>query len=158
MLLEDVLTESVTGVPEASADPVGSRRVLRSTLDTPLPRRRALRAHHLPHNNYIRPRRLKQRRLVGTGEEDEQDLLDLIHIAGGFDGREISARFELDVSRQLVSSLDELIQKPLDLLNDVDFLKSILPSAGGDELPVSLDANISLAASAHVGVLGTCTI
>ena len=150
MLLEDVLSEGVSDTVESS--PERLRRTLRSTKDSPMPRRRALRAHHLPYNNYHRPRRLMQPRL--EDDEEKSNLMDFLSVTGGYDGEMIFARFELDVSKQFVTSFDELIQKPLDLLNEIDFLKNILPSSGTDKSPVSLDTNVSLAANAHVGVLG----
>ena len=152
-ILEDVLNIGVSGAEEAS--PERRRRTLRSTKDSPMPRRRALRAHHLPHNHFKRPRTLTQRRL--QEDQDKSDLMDLLQVTGGYDGNQIFAQFELDVSKQFVSSLDELIQKPLELLSDVDFLKNILPNqgTGADGSPVSLNSSITLDASAHVGVIGT---
>ena len=150
MLLEDVLNEGVSDTAESS--PERLRRTLRSTKDSPMPRRRALLAHHLPYNNYHRPRRLMQPRL--EDDEEKSDLMDFLSVTGGYDGEMIFARFELDVSKQMDGSLDDLIQKPLDLLNEIDFLKHMLPDSGADTSPVSLNTDISLAASAHVGVLG----
>ena len=150
MVLEDVLNEGVSDTAESS--PERLRRTLRSTKDSPIPRRRALRAHHLPHNNFIRPRRLTEH--LSDIDEEKNDLMDFLSVTGGYDGEMIFARFELDVSKQIDGSLDDLIQKPLDLLNGTDFLKHMLPDLGADTSPVSLNTDISLAASAHVGVLG----
>lgn len=153
MILEDV---SVLGNSFTSSQPETSgRRLLHTTASHTSPMRgRALRAHHLPHNRFIRPRHHRQ--LV---EQDDPlgDLLDKLSISGGYDGSKIFFRFELDVSKQSISSLEEIIQKPLDLLKEVEFLKNLFPSAagvGGTDSHFQLDTDISFAASAHVGVLG----
>ena len=149
MILEDVLgnTSTETSTEETAA----RRRSLHEVHRTLLPsRRRALRAHHLPHNRFIRPQRHLQE------EEDNgiiRDLIDSLSVTGGFDGAKIFIRFELDVSKQAVESLDELIQAPLDLLNEVDFISNIFPGNEGSS-PNNLESDLDLSASAHIGVLG----
>lgn len=65
----------------------------------------------------------------------------------------------MDVSKQNIASLDEIIQKPLELLNvetgDAEFLRNLFPSSSSasSDLPFDFDADISLSASAHFSVL-----
>ena len=158
-IIEDVLAVSISDPNTAEASSGRLRRTLRSTKNSPMPRRRALRAHHLPHNHFKRPRTLTRRRLEENENTGAFALMDLIQVTGGYDGKQIFFQFDLDVSKQFVSSFDDLIQKPLELLSEIDFLKNILPAAsgaGGGNSPVSIESNITLDGSAHVGVVGTC--
>ena len=72
--------------------------------------------------------------------------------------RRLYYRFKLDVSKQSIASLEELIQQPLKILNagnGVGFLKHLFPpTSGTTALPFDFDVDISLSASAHIGVLG----
>ena len=79
--------------------------------------------------------------------------MDSLSVTGWFDGAKIFIRFELDISKQAVESLDELIQAPLDILNKVDFLSNIFPGDKGSS-PINLELDLDLSASAHIGVMG----
>lgn len=110
-------------------------------------RRRALRAHHLSHNQYTRP---AYRRLESN--EVTRNLLDAISASVDYDGKQVLAHVELDVSKSFNTSLEELIEKPLDLLRGVDFLSELFPDASPIDLSLGLDADLLVTASAHVGV------
>ena len=157
LILEDVLGES-KAVAAGSADvEVAGRRALHTIGKHPVlakRRRRALRAHHLSHNRFTRPRRLGHhtRHLQATNALG--DLMDAISITGGYEGSLLFLRVELDLSKQSILEKDALIEKPLDLLSEVDFLTDLFGGSGSGGIAGSIDADISFSASAHVGVLG----
>lgn len=152
-ILEDVLgtSSAESSTSAATGDDAVRRRRLHEISRSSLPnRRRALRARHLMRNSYIRPQRYLQE------EEDADlvgDLLDSLSVSGGFDGSKIFIRFVLDLSKQVVSSLDDIIQAPLSLLNEVDFLKKLLPGSA-ESSPINLDLSMDLNAGAHLSLLG----
>lgn len=165
MILEDILGES-DAVASASSAQTTERRRMRhvpgtSHLDThhngrpsalSNGRRRALRAHHLPYNRFKRPRRLghKHRHL---SSDSAGDLIDAISVEGGYDGVSVFFRLELDVSKQAVSSLGAMLETPLDLLSEVDFLTQLFDDSGSGS-PLNIVTDISLSASAHLSVRG----
>lgn len=153
LIFEEVINESTSTTGSDSQET--RRRVLRSTDRSDVPHRRALRADHLPHNRYTRPRRLltNGRRLEEEGSSAASDLVDAISVTGGQDDKQFFIRFQIDVSRMNIESLDELIQKPLELLSEVDFLANMLPDPGSADSPISMEANVSLAASLHASIL-----
>ena len=92
MVLEDVSV--IGGLFSTSSTASSRRRSLRAASAHPLQtRRRALRAHHLPYNRFIRPRRMstEQRRLAD--EDTSSDLIDDISVTGGYDGKMIFVRY-----------------------------------------------------------------
>ena len=125
-----MILEDVTGVGEV--------KTLQSTSRSLVPRRRAVRAHHLSHNRFIRPQQVTQ----GRSSDLAGDLLDALAVTGGYDGQQLFVRLQLDLSKQSINSLDQITQKPLELLSEVDFLAKLLPDAGGSESPVSLKADV----------------
>lgn len=93
MVLEDILNVGGSSTTTLSQEST-RQRSLHTSVASPLHnRRRALRAHHLPRNRFIRPRRLStktrgQRRL----EESNliSDLMDDVAVSGGYDGEKVS--------------------------------------------------------------------
>mmetsp|Transcript_11185 Transcript_11185/g.20474 ORF Transcript_11185/g.20474 Transcript_11185/m.20474 type:complete len:129 (-) Transcript_11185:618-1004(-) len=96
MMLEDVLNEGASDTAESPTERL--RPTLRSTKDSSMPCRRALHAHHLPHNHFIQLRRLTWSRL--EDDKERSDLVDFLLVTGGYDGGMISAR---SLSAQLMS-------------------------------------------------------
>ena len=150
LIKEEVFGQEVSTVLVSDATSVSSRR-----------RHRALRAHHLPYNNYKRFRTssLYSRRHL---QEDTLpallgDLLDSLTVNGSYDGTVLSLELTLDLSKQNDSfGLDDIIESPLRLLNEVPFLRSLFPQT--DEMSSSssfqLDTDSSFSAGAHISVLG----
>ena len=166
MVLEDVLGEN-QGISATSTAQTAQQRRMRHVPETSHMdlhhngrpsalsngKRRALRAHHLPHNHLKRPRRLghKHRHL---SSDPLGDLLDAISVEGGYDGTAVFFKLELDVSKQQVSSLGELLEKPLDLLSEVDFLQQLFKDDSGSGSPLNIQTDISLSAGAHLSIRG----
>ena len=165
MILEDILGESEAIAGASSAQTTERRRMRQipgnSHLDThhngrpsalSAGRRRALRAHHLQNNKFERPRRLghKHRHLLS---DPLGDLIDAISVEGGYDGALVFFRLELDISKQAVSSLGAMLEKPLDLLSEVDFLTKLFKGSGSDT-PLNIVTDISLSAGAHLSIRG----
>eukprot|EP00956_Cyclotella_meneghiniana_P034230 scaffold102673_cov71-Cyclotella_meneghiniana.AAC.1 len=96
------------------------RRALRKTHPSACSPR-AGRARHLPYNHFTRPPR---RRRLQT-ECPSIELLDGISIIGGYDGIQIFLKLELDVSKEDKEDLREVILKPLELLNEAEFLREL---------------------------------
>ena len=166
MILEDILGESEAIAAASPSSSTTRRRALHvpgtSHLDMhhnnrpsvlSANRRRALRAHHLPYNRFKRPRRLghKHRHLTS---DSKGDLLDSISVEGGYDGEAVFFRLGLDVSKQAVASLEEMLKSPLDLLNEVDFLAQLFDGSGSGGSPLNINTDISLSASAHLQARG----
>ena len=82
--------------------------------------------------------------------------MDAISVEGGYDGSTVFFKLELDVSKQAVSSLDDLLKAPLDLLSEVDFFKSLFNSSVDSEStsPLTVESDISLSAGAHISIRG----
>lgn len=82
--------------------------------------------------------------------------MDAISVTGGYDGVELFVKLELDVSKVFTDSIDELVRKPLEILDSVDFIKSLFPSTKTtkNEAEPLLDSSISFSAGAHVSVRG----
>ena len=170
MILEDILGEA-EGISAASTSQATQRRRMMhlpgtSHLDIhhnnrpsalSSGRRRALRAHHLPHNHLKRARRLgyKHRHL---SSDLLGDLLDAISVEGGFDGAGVFFKLDLDISKQAVSSLENLLTAPLDALSEVDLLQKLFPSGTGSGDATNVNSDISLSASAHLSVKGKSTM
>jgi hypothetical protein len=116
---------------------------------------RALRARHLRHNRYIRPQPpVDQRRLPNNGDT-LSELLDATSVSGGYNGVELFVKLELDVSKMFAESIDELVRKPFDLLNSVDFIKSLFPSTSTTSVSGPLlNSSISFSAGAHASIRG----
>jgi hypothetical protein len=86
------------------------------------------------------------------------NLLDDFRVDGGFDGEKIFVSLALDLSKEVVSGVGDLLDKPLQLLggNDAGFLREVFGSDGninntgfdsGDTA-----ANTAFSASAHLEV------
>ena len=170
MIMEDILGEA-EGISAASTSQATQRRRMMQVPGTShldihhnsrpsalsSGRRRALRAHHLPHNHLKRARRLgyKHRHLTS---DLLGDLLDAISVEGGFDGAGIFFKLDLDISKQAVSSLENLLTMPLDVLSEVDLLQKLFPSATGSGDAVNVNSatsiDISLSASARLSIKG----
>ena len=78
-------------------------------------------------------------------------------VNGSYDGTVLSLELTLDLSKQNDSfGLDDIIESPLRLLNEVPFLRSLFPQT--DEMSSSssfqLDTDSSFSAGAHISVLG----
>lgn len=154
MLFEDIT--SFSGSSAKDFLPVSTwRRALHATNNSPKHKHhRALRAHHLRHNRFIRPRPLaNQRRLENIGNA-ASELMDAISVSGGYDGVELFVRLELDVSKTFNDSIFELVKKPLELLQNVDFLKNLFPSTTMNESTPLLNSSVSISSSAHASVRG----
>ncbi|KAL3759073.1 hypothetical protein ACHAWU_008682 [Discostella pseudostelligera] len=152
MLFEDIT--SFSGSSAKDFLPVSTwRRALHATNNSPKHKHhRALRAHHLRHNRFIRPRPLaNQRRLENIGNA-ASELMDAISVSGGYDGVELFVRLELDVSKTFNDSIFELVKKPLELLQNVDFLKNLFPSTTMNESTPLLNSSVSISSSAHASV------
>ena len=148
-----------TGTPRIVGDHRG-RRALRKT--HPMARhlhRIAPRARHLRYNHFTRPPRRPRRHL--QAECSKAELLDGLFIKGGYDGSQIFVKLELDVSKGAMEELREVILKPLQHLNDIEFLQDLNLFTGGDSVVDSIfdniNADISFSASAHMGVTGKQT-
>jgi hypothetical protein len=181
MLMEDVISESLLSSLSAAASSGRRHRALHearvnhaSTSHSPLKakrnarghralrkthpsaaslHRRAPRAHHLRYNSFTRPRR----RLQETGDDIKSELLDALSITGGYDGIQLFFKLEMDVSKEVVKDLNEVILKPLRLLSEADFLSDLnLFTAGSSETSFQLESDISFSASAHMGARGKC--
>ena len=164
MILEDIVGES-EGIAAVSTSQTIQRRRMLHVPDThhldihhngrpselSRGRRRALRAHHLPYNRFKRPRRLgHQHRHLSS--DVAGDLMDAISVEGGYDGSTVFFKLELDVSKQAVSSLDDLLKAPLDLLTEADFFESLFNSSV--DSPLTVESDISLSAGAHISIRG----
>ena len=116
---------------------------------------RALRARHLRHNRYIRPQLpLDQRRLPNNGDT-LSELMDATSVSGGYNGVELFVKLELDVSKMFAESIDELVRKPFDLLNSVDFIKSLFPSTSATSVSGPLlNSSVSFSAGVHASIRG----
>ena len=129
------------------------RRALRKTHQSARDPR-ARRARHLPYNRFTRPPR--SRRL--QTECSVTELLDGISIIGGYDGTQIFLKLELDVSKEDIEDLREVILKPLELLSEAEFLRELNLFEDGDSLADSvfdnIEADISFSAGAHMGATG----
>jgi hypothetical protein len=179
MLTEDVISESLLSSLSAAASSGRRHRALHearvnhaSTSHSPLKakrnarghralrkthpssaslHRRAPRAHHFRYNSFTRPKRRLQLDVVTSA------LLDSLSITGGYDGSQIFFKLEMDVSKEVVKDLNEIILKPLRLLSEADFLSDLnLFSGGSSETSFHLESDISFSASAHLGATGKC--
>ena len=146
MIEEDVMG-LVSSPPTVVADTNG-RKLHAAQVFPHGHRRRALRAHHLPYNHFTRPQRLLQESVLDM-------LLDSLSVTGGYDGTMFFIEFELDISKQFeTSTIEELLAKPLDLLNEVQFLKDLFPSSASDQAGgLSFNLEVSVSASAHASIL-----
>ena len=127
-----------------------------STTSPGAPRRRALRAHHLPYTRFTRPGALGRRRLE-EGSSELDDLIDSLDVGGGYDGEAIFVQVDLDLSKQVMDGLSNIIQKPLSLLNDNGMLNDVFASSGSNQSTVdlpfgSLDFDADFSAGAHLSV------
>lgn len=132
----------------------GRRALRKAHPSDPHPIRRvAPRARHLSYNRFTRPAR--RRRL---NEDVSTEILDRLSITGGWNCNKIFIKIELDVSKEGIDDIKEVILKPLRLLNETDFLKDMNLFDGGDSALDSvfddLDLDISFSAGAHMGATG----
>ncbi len=153
MLFEDIL--SLSGRRNDLMQASTRRRDLHAVNIMPKYTHRALRAHHLRHNRFIRPRPLaNQRRLANSGNT-LSEVMDAISVTGGYTGVELFVKLELDVSKVFADSIDELVRKPFDLLNRVDFIKNLFPSnSTTSESNPLLSSSVSFSAGTHASVRG----
>lgn len=152
MIFEDI--SSTSGSSAKDFLPVSRRRRdLQATSHT-YEHHRALRASHLLHNRYIRPRPLANQRRLAIDGEALSDIMDAISVSGGYDGVELFVKLELDVSKIFDDSIDELVRKPFELLNGVDFIKNLFPSTTMNAGTPLLDSSVSISSGAHVSVRG----
>ena len=146
LLFEEITNAALPSDADSSKDPTIRR--LKNT------HRRALRAHHLRHNRFIRPRRLANQRLL-EDNVDLSDLIDALSVTGGYNGEELFIKLELDVSKLSVNSIEDLVRKPFEILENVKLIEALFPptdnSTGGKPL---LNSSISFSAGAHAGVRG----
>lgn len=155
MLFEDIISLSgrrSNDIFQASS----RRRALNAANVMPKDAHRALRAHHLRHNRFIRPRPLlaNQRRLANSGGT-LSELMDAISVTGGYTGDELFVKLELDVSKVSADSIDELVRKPFDLLKGVDFIKNMFPSTSMmSESGPQVNSSVSFSAGAHASIRG----
>ncbi len=120
----------------------------------PMTKRRkcALRANHLQFNRFTRPlRRSKYRRLASSVVGD---LLDSLVVTGGYDGRKLFYKLEMDISKEVVEGLDTIIEKPLELLSEVSFLTDLFGTGSSTTSSFDFAADISMTSGAHLGVMG----
>lgn len=157
MIQEDVFGAQGGPSSEGSAR-VRSRRSLRShhlphTRSSRHQRDRALRAHHLPHTRFTRPRDLRSRRLESA--DLVEDLIDSLSVDGGFDGSMLFVRLSLDVSKDVLDGIQDLLLSPLGRISEVDFLTDVFSSGDNTSTPfgdtISVDGAFS--AGAHLTVL-----
>jgi hypothetical protein len=131
-------------------DPRG-KRSLREThpLASLHHRRRAPRARHLRYNRFTRPQRRTQ-----EAQSVVNELLDSISVKGGYDGTQVFIKFEMDVSKQNIGGLEEIITKPLELLTEAGFLRDLNIFSGDSSSGPTFDINAdtSFSASAHIGI------
>ncbi|EJK77783.1 hypothetical protein THAOC_00363, partial [Thalassiosira oceanica] len=119
--------------------------------------RRALRASHLPYTHYTRPRQLTSRPAGHRRRLQDNDqilpILDSLEITGGYDGSKIFLRLGIDVSMGGTSSIDAIIQKPLDKLQDSALLRQLFPDLSlSTGSALKLDVQTSLDAGAHLTI------
>lgn len=144
LLFEDITNEAL---PSSVNDSTGRR--LKNT------HRRALRAHHLHHNRFVRPQRLAKQRRLNDDANPSNNLMDALSITGGYNGVELYIKLDLDVSKLAVSSIDDLVKLPFSQLENVEFLKKIfapINNSIGEE--PALNTSVSFSAGAHVSILG----
>jgi hypothetical protein len=143
MIFEDITNEALSS---SVTDSTGRR--LKNT------HRRALRAHHLHHNRFVRPRRLANRRRLDDDADTTNNLMDALSITGGYNGVELYIRLELDVSKLAISSIDDLVKQPFSHLENVEFLTKLFATSNsiGDE--PALNTSVSFSAGAHVSIRG----
>ena len=131
------------------------RRALRTTHPAALSvRRLAPRARHLRYNRFTRPPR-PRRRL--HSEFNLSELLDGLSIRGGYDGSQIFFKFDLDVSKDDVGDLRNVLFRPLKLLSEASFLVDLNLSSGHSITENVFDdtyADISFSSGVHLGVTG----
>lgn len=154
MLFEDIISLSrrrSNDIFQASS----RRRALNAANIMSKDAHRALRAHHLRHNRFIRPRPLvNQRRLTNSGGT-LSELMDAISVTGGYTGVELFVKLELDVSKVFADSIDELVRKPFDLLKGVDFIKNMFPSTSMmSESGPQVNSSVSFSAGVHASIRG----
>ena len=151
MLFEDVAGEAGSGLNDAFTSQDSTSRRLKNT------HRRALRANHLRHNRYLRPRRMVNQRRLEDNADTPGDLMDALSVTGGYNGGELFIKLELDVSKLSVDSIDDLIRKPFEILENAEFIVALFPSTNNSTEGESLlnhSASFSVSASAHVCVRG----
>jgi len=144
MLFEDITNEAL---PSSVSDGTGRR--LKNT------HRRSMRAHHLQHNRFVRPRRLANERRLDDDADPTNNLIDALSITGGYNGVELYIRLELDVSKLVISSIDDLVKQPFSHLENVEFLTKLFAPASdsiGEE--PALNTSVSFSAGAHVSIRG----
>lgn len=112
---------------------------------------RALRARHLRHNRFIRPRPLRR---LDTSDANSDLTMDDISVTGGYNGAELFVKLQVDVSKVFADSIDELVRKPFDLLKNVDFMKNMFPSIGTNGSDPAIDSSVSFSAGAHASIRG----
>jgi hypothetical protein len=115
---------------------------------------RALRARHLHHNRFIRPRPLANQRRLDTSDANSDLTMDDISVTGGYNGAELFVKLQVDVSKVFADSIDELVRKPFDLLKNVDFMKNMFPSIGTNGSDPAIDSTVSFSAGAHASIRG----
>jgi hypothetical protein len=153
MLFEDI--SSLSGRRNDLMQASTRRRDLRAVNVMPKHTHRALRAHHLRHNRFIRPRPLANQRRLASSGDTLSELMDAIFVTGGYTGVELFVKLELDVSKVFADSIDELVRKPFDLLNGVEFIKNLFPSNSMmNESGPQFNSSITFSAGAHVSVRG----
>lgn len=118
--------------------------------------RLAPRARHLRFNHFTRPPR---RRRLQTGCSNAE-LLDGLSLKGGYDGTQIFFKLKLDVSKNDVGDLRDILLKPLEVLNETgsNFLDELNLFSGGtsvmDTVFDNIDVDISFLAGAHMAATG----
>lgn len=131
-------------------------RALRATHPTSkLNRGRPLRAHHLPFTRFTRPRRSLQKRGHRRLESEADDFLDLLSVSGGYNGKDLVIKLGIDLSKAAVANLSTIITKPLELLNDVNFVKELGIFEGTpSQTAFDFASEISFSGGAHVEAVG----
>lgn len=142
MIREDIASDRSTSTSE------GSIRKLSVYPSSTVRSHRALRAHHLPHNRFIRPARYLQ-----VDSEDATQALNGFNVKGGFDGSKIFVHIEVDVSKTDDESVDKLIQAPLGVLNEVDTISDLFPGNNSSSPIDNLVLDWDVSSSVHLGIL-----
>jgi hypothetical protein len=132
-----------------------SRRSLRShhlphTQGSRHQRHRALRAHHLPYNHFESPRDMRR---LQSASELLEDLLDSLSVEGGYDGEMVYVRLSLDISKEDLDVIKDLLLQPLNRLSgELDFLSGIFGSDGGSETSLPFGSTVNVDVDFSVGV------
>ena len=153
MLFEDITSLSGSSSKNYSHKTTRRRSLHGSNIRPKHIPHRALRARHLRNNRFIRPRPLPNRRRLDSSDTIS-DMMDAISVSGGYTGGELFVKLQLDVSKVFAESIDALVRKPFDLLNNVGFMKNMFPSTDVNENEAAINSSVSFNAGAHATVRG----